>query len=205
MISKEDKEAFAEHVNETLVKTYLPLIFSKEQIDEMKKPFHNVHDHIHGASIGELNEKLEHVQYTKPQVCISDPRISDELIDRLPNTIDIEFKGKTYNLPVRVYKYAPIESIAKWKQGLEQVYRIRALLSKIEPSIKDEYNLISSQDYDVSLSNGPKGLTLMISFRDKAMFEKNCSDLREHVEDKLKALDDQEIKDVLMIGPLEYH
>ena len=45
----------------------------------------------------------------------------------------------------------------------------------------------------------------MISFRDKAMFEKNCSDLREHVEDKLKALDDQEIKDVLMIGPLEYH
>jgi hypothetical protein len=202
MIAKKDMPEFEKAVNEVLFEKFLPLLFSEEQIKQMNEPYRNVYDHLSCAPIYSLNEELKEFNYFKPQLCVSDPRVPDELIERLPRNFDVEFKGQTYTLPLRIFKNCITADASEFEQMLEQASKFRKLAREIDAALSDKFNLKAGIDYDFRIMRSVEGDKLAFEIISEQAKNTDKVKLRALMEKNLKAHSDSGLKGTMIFGPM---
>ena len=196
-----EREALIEAVNDVLFQTYLPLIFTPEQIEEMKQPYHSIYDHLSTAHISTLSDGIEALGYFKPQLQLSDPRIDEAVIETLPKTIDVEFGGATYTMPVRVFAYNFYEDKHEWRTQMDNVYRFREIAETLADGISRKFNLVAGTDYDFGMGQDVDGqfLSLQIMSDDA---KEHSQRMVTYVEEQLDVIPGHDIKKAMAMGPM---
>lgn len=69
----------------------------------------------------------------------------------------MDFEGKTYDVPLRVFSHArpahpqwgaPMD-LAQWERDLASDYVTRAAIEKLQSGLKDAFNVVSEKDYAI--------------------------------------------------------
>lgn len=205
-LNEQDMQNANDAVNEAIHEQIVSLLFTEDQLKDMEKPYHSPYDHYGPAHLISI-DGVDDMGGLKPQLSISDPRITDEMIENLPETIDVEWKGKNYTIPLRVFKWGHAKrmSVSEWEDALEKVYDFRKLAEKLEKSLSDKFNLAANKDFHLGMGKSIKGDCLMVQTQSDEAWKKRDA-IHDHLEKELaKTPEGQIYKEISIMGPIELH
>jgi hypothetical protein len=151
-MSQNHRQDFIQAVNQAIEEQIIPRIFSAAQLAAMQLPYHEKKDHYSFTTAPTAERTFKKFYNIRPQLMINDPGIADRQINPPAlRSIKVSFKGKMRDVPLSIVRENPgwAKTAQEWQKDLDSSYLRRKVVAKLEPSLKQKFNLASGKDYSI--------------------------------------------------------
>lgn len=203
-------DKIARAIDKALEEQIIPLLFTPAQLAEMDKPHYGRHHLYYAANLMTIEKEYKVLDTVKPQLAITDPRITKAQIAALPKTLDVTVDGKTHTVPLRVFEMHHHASVKEWREAVDFQAESHRGAEGLEKSLARKFNLVAGKDFSIGYGigadkKGNKVASYMVQMFDNAALKKQGKAVQDFAEKEIAVITPGRPSSVMVHGPIILH
>ena len=205
----QNHEKIARAIDKALEHQIIPKLFTPEQLAEMDKPYYGRHNLYYAANLMTSEAEFKVLGTMKPQLAITDPRITKAQIAALPKTLDVTVDGVTHTVPLRVYEMHYHATVKEWRDEVDFQAESTRAAAQLEGALEKKFNLAAGKDFSIGFGigadqQGNKVASYMVQMFDNAALKKQGTAMQKFAEQEIKTITPGRPSSVMVHGPITF-